>query len=65
MSHSVAVVSVLQVTMDAGAVGFQLKLVMGGKLQMCCLLWGLAARDGCSWCESGRSCRRLSPRPGG
>jgi hypothetical protein len=32
MSHSVAVVSVEHVTMLAGAVGFQLNDVMGGRL---------------------------------
>lgn len=39
MSHSVAVVSVEHVTILAGAVGFQLNDVMGGKLNMACLLF--------------------------
>ena len=40
MSHNVAVVSIEQVTIDSGRVGFHAKEVMGGRLDWGDLLWG-------------------------
>lgn len=42
MSHSVAVVSVEQVTILCGDVGFQLKEVIGGRFDTCCLLFDVS-----------------------